>query len=209
MKQIIESLNKVMAEMPSIAKDQTMTTSNYSYKYRGIEDITKHVQKLFAENGLVMVPKVLDREITEVLRDGKVIAMDVMLTVEYRLYHAEDNDSLSIGPMLGIGRDSNDKGANKAMTQAFKYALLQMLCISDDRDDGDREIIEGNRSNEVKVTSGRASLAQITYLKKLLDTKNVELEDVSDIPIDKLDIKEASAVIERILKVDKQQGELN
>jgi hypothetical protein len=39
--------------------------------------------------------------------------------------------------VVGIGRDNSDKGANKALTQAFKYALIQVLCIADAKDDGD------------------------------------------------------------------------
>ena len=41
------------------------------------------------------------------------------------------------GVNVGIGRDHTDKGANKAQTQAFKYLLMHLFCVSDPKDDGD------------------------------------------------------------------------
>ena len=64
---------------------------------------------------------------------------DTFLEVQYRVYGpGGKEDAITVGPLLAIGRDNSDKGANKAMTQAFKYALLQVLCISDKKDDGDQ-----------------------------------------------------------------------
>jgi hypothetical protein len=46
-------------------------------------------------------------------------------------------DFIDVGPIPAIGRDNSDKGTSKCMTQAFKYALLQTLCIGDAKDDAD------------------------------------------------------------------------
>ena len=44
---------------------------------------------------------------------------------------------MTAGPFHALGRDNSDKGVNKAMTQAYKYMLLQVLCIGDRKDDAD------------------------------------------------------------------------
>jgi predicted nucleic acid-binding Zn-ribbon protein len=54
-------------------------------------------------------------------------------------------DCIEVGPIFAVGRDNADKGANKCMTQAFKYLLLQLLCVSDSKDDTDAASIEADR----------------------------------------------------------------
>lgn len=49
------------------------------------------------------------------------------------------DDSIEVGPLVGLGRDNADKGTNKGLTQVYKYALIQTLCIGDSKDDGDSQ----------------------------------------------------------------------
>lgn len=136
---VIEALLRVMRDLPGIAKSDE---SNQGYKYRGIEAITSETQALFARHGVVFAPRVLSREVREFTINNRPWTDDV-LEIVYRVYGPGGvEDVIEVGPLYGIGRDNSDKGANKAMTQAFKYALLQTLCISDSKDDGDRDTHE-------------------------------------------------------------------
>ena len=71
---------------------------------------------------------------------------DTTLIVNYTLT-SRDGSSLQ-ATTVGIGRDNSDKGANKAMSQAFKYLLLQVLCISDAKDDADGSTFEADAHYE-------------------------------------------------------------
>ena len=134
------ALAAVMAEMPSIGKNDK---SPEGYAYRGIEAVTKHVQPLFAKYGVVMVPQA---EITDIrpspaMKEGWT---DVFMRVAWTIT-GPDGSQLK-AQTIGIGRDRADKGANKAMTQAFKYLLLDVLCIADSKDDSDSHNYDQGRA---------------------------------------------------------------
>lgn len=133
---VIAALSAVMADLPGISKGEK---SAQGYNYRGIEQITAEVQPLLAKHGVVFVPRVLAR-FTKDFELGSKPWTEEQLTVEYTVYGPGGvDDTIVIGPVVGLGRDNSDKGANKAMTQAYKYALLQTLCIGDAKDDADAE----------------------------------------------------------------------
>lgn len=133
---VSQALADVMAELPAIGKGGRADPKQGGYAYRGIEQITAHVQPLFAKHGVVFAPRVEHFEVREIEVNGKPWT-DTIELVAYDVY-GPAGDHITVGPILAIGRDNSDKGANKCMTQAFKYALLQTLCISDANDDGDQ-----------------------------------------------------------------------
>lgn len=140
---ITERLCLVMKDLPAIGKEQQFDGGGARYKYRGIEDIMPHVKHLFAEHGVVATPFVEDCQIIPFdvpRKDGTVARWsDTVLKVRYRFHSAGDTDDWVEAQTVGIGRDNSDKGANKAMTAAYKYALIQVLNISDFEDgDGER-----------------------------------------------------------------------
>lgn len=132
---VVAALARVMDELPAIAKDQK---SPQGYQYRGIEQITKEAQGLFAKYGVIFAPSVEMFEQRELIVNGKPWT-DQRLLVHYRIYGPGGIEDFIDVTVPGIGRDNSDKGANKAMSQALKYALLQVLCISDAKDDTDSE----------------------------------------------------------------------
>lgn len=131
---VIEALAAVMRDLPGIGKD---AESPQGYRYRGIEAITAHAQQLLGRYGVVYVPRVVSRSIVDIEVNSKPWT-DTILSVEYDIYGPGGvDDRIMAGPVIGIGRDNSDKGANKAMTQAYKYALIQTLCIGDHKDEPD------------------------------------------------------------------------
>jgi hypothetical protein len=132
---IAVALAKVMAELPAIGKERHQTEGQgVQYAYRGIEQVTREVQTLFAKHGVVVVPAVQSIAVKDITVNSKPWT-DTTLIVNYTLV-GPDGSKLD-ATTVGIGRDNSDKGANKAMTQAFKYLLLQVLCIADKKDDAD------------------------------------------------------------------------
>ena len=141
---VTEALAKVIAELPGIGKDQQAAAQQGGYAYRGIEAITREVQPLFAKHGVVVAPHVHSYEVDHIEVNGKPWT-DTRLLVSYTVYGPGGlDDKIEAGPILAIGRDNSDKGANKCMTQAFKYLLLQLLCVSDSKDDGDQQSVSAD-----------------------------------------------------------------
>ena len=170
---VVAALAAVMGELPAIGKDQSASAQQGGYAYRGIEQITQHTQGLFAKQGVVFIPRVVHHEIRDLVVNGKPWT-DTVELVEYDVYGPGGiEDKITVGPILAIGRDNSDKGANKCLTQAFKYALLQCLSISDAKDDADGTTHEADAPPP--VPGFRSSLMAAT--EKLSDTERGLLRD--------------------------------
>ncbi len=136
---VIEALARVIRDLPGIGKDDV---SPQGYGFRGIEAITKVTQRLLAKHCVIFTPhRILNREVINLTVNGRPWT-DERLTVLWRVYGPGGREDFIELEIPAIGRDNSDKGANKAMTQAFKYALLPTLCISDAKDDGDGQTHE-------------------------------------------------------------------
>ncbi len=174
---VVEALARVMRDLPGIGKDQRAAQQQGGYAYRGIEDITRAVQPLLAREGVVFVPRVQSCEIREITVAQKPWT-DTILTVEYRIYGPGDGDPVE-ATVVGIGRDNSDKGANKAMTQAYKYALLQVLCIADAKDDADAASYEADTAD---VPAERFSRVPTPLVASVQRNRIKELIEAADDP---------------------------
>lgn len=155
---VIEALCRVMRDLPSIEKGGTAAPQQGGYRYRGIEQITPHTQRLFAQHGVLFAPRVVGYQIRERIVSNKPWT-DVIEEVEYDVYGpGGPTDKIVVGPILAIGRDSSDKGGNKCLTQAMKYALLQVFQVSDPADDADGTTHEAD-THSTRAT-GRGSRRQ-------------------------------------------------
>lgn len=142
---VIEAITAVISEMPGIGKDLQAAAAQGGYAYRGVEQITREVQPLFAKHGVVVAPHVHSFEVDHIEVNNKPWT-DTRCLISYTVYGpAGIEDRIEVGPFLTIGRDNADKGANKCATQGYKYLLLQLLCVSDAKDDGDQSSVEADR----------------------------------------------------------------
>lgn len=135
---VVAAIAAVMRELPAIGKGER---SEQGYNYRGIEQVTAHIQALCGKYGIVPVAHVLDVEVRDLTINNRPWT-EHHVSVEYDIYGpggVDDRLPTRAGPFHGLGRDNSDKGINKAMTQAYKYLLIQTFIIGDRKDDGDQE----------------------------------------------------------------------
>lgn len=175
---VVEALCRVMRDLPSIEKGGTAAPQQGGYAYRGIEQITPHTQELFSRHGVLFTPRVVSFELRELMVGGKPWT-DVVELVEYTVYGpGGPEDRITIGPVLAIGRDNSDKGGNKCLTQALKYALLQVFQISDPKDDADGQTHEADRReaapDPTKVRATPDIVGEFHHLKDQLGDVQVE-----------------------------------
>lgn len=134
-KQIYSALAKVMAEVGVVGKARKNAAQGY--QFRGIDDVVAHIQQVMAAQGVVVVPRVVERE-REVVQTKSGGAMaSVRLLVEHSFF-AQDGSSVT-ATTLGEAMDSGDKASNKAMSAALKYALTETLLIPTYEADRDTE----------------------------------------------------------------------
>lgn len=95
--------------------------------FRGIDDVYNELHPLLAKHKVFTVPEVLSSESTfETTSKGGKLFYEKMM-IRYTFY-ANDGSSVQ-ATVKGVGMDSGDKAANKAMAIGHKYALLQVFTI--------------------------------------------------------------------------------
>lgn len=133
---VIAAIARVMAEVGAVGK--TKKNQAQGYQFRGVDDVVAHVQEVMAKCGLVVIPRVVERE-REMLTTQKGGSMvSVRLLVEHTFYCEEDGSSV-VCTTLGEAMDSGDKASNKAMSAALKYCLTESLLIPTYEVDRDTE----------------------------------------------------------------------
>lgn len=139
--QIYGAIKTVMTEMNAIAKSGY--NSQQKFKFQKVEDIYNELHRVFGQVGVFTVPEVLsvEREVRSTKSGGTM--MYTVARIRFTFY-AQDGSSFR-ATTVGEGSDSGDKSANKAMTAAHKYALIQIFCIPtqdlvDDADGGGDEL---------------------------------------------------------------------
>jgi hypothetical protein len=139
MSNIYQAMAEVMRDVEAIGKDKQ--NRQQGFKFRGIDDVYNAVHPIFAKHGVFTVPTVLSERTEErQTRSGGNLIYRI-LTMKYTFF-ASDGSSVE-AVVIGEGMDSGDKGANKGMAVAHKYALLQTLCIpTEDMIDPDSEVHE-------------------------------------------------------------------
>jgi hypothetical protein len=97
------------------------------YRYRSIDDVLNRLAPLFAKHRICALPRVLERQVVE-RQDRAGLLIGVALRVAYSLVSAADG-STHVVEAYGEALDSGDKATSKAMSSAYKSAMIQAFCI--------------------------------------------------------------------------------
>lgn len=130
---VFQAINAVAADLAKegIAKDRKNTQQGYNF--RGIDDVYGALSGLLAKHKLVILPRAMDRTVTErETKNGGALFYSV-LRVEFDFISAEDG-SKHTACTYGEAMDSGDKSTNKAMSAAYKYVCMQAFCIPTEGD---------------------------------------------------------------------------
>ncbi len=135
---IVAALSAVMNEVTVVQKKERNQAQNFSF--RGIDAVMNAVGPALRKHGVVVLPNVLEHMYEPVLSaNGKAMG-HVIVKVEYNFY-GPDGDCLSC-TVIGESMDTGDKAAAKAMSVAFRTALLQSLTLPTDEADPDLDTYE-------------------------------------------------------------------
>lgn len=165
-----------------VAKDRN--NAQQGYNFRGIDDVYNALAPVLSQNKLCILPRVLDREVTERTTAKGGTLFYVVLEMEFDFVSAEDGSKHTV-KVVGEAMDSGDKATNKAMSAAYKYACLQTFCIPTEGDnDADATTHEIERNPKLqKITGAQAEALKVIVtniggkapmLLKLLKVKSFE-----------------------------------
>lgn len=133
------------------------------YNFRGIDDVYNAISPLLAEHGLCILPRMISRSCEERQSKSGGALFYVTVEAEFDLVCAEDGSKHTIRT-FGEAMDSGDKGTNKAMSAAYKYAAFQAFAIPTEGDnDADAQTHEvAARQRSTPDLSPKARAQRIT-----------------------------------------------
>lgn len=123
-KGLYAKISKIMDEIRYLSKDKTVSFKGNGYGYLSEEKITMEIRKGLIKYGLVIFPISSHME-----RVGTI----TQVTMKYKIVDSETGEFEELSA-VGQGADSQDKGAAKAMTMAFKYMQRHTFAIPSGQD---------------------------------------------------------------------------
>lgn len=182
---IYQRIKAVMDDIQYLAKDDQVSFGTTKYKAISEEKVTTAVRASMIKNGLVMYPETQD-----ILREGQITTVNVT----YRMVNIDNPDEQIQIASSGQGSDTQDKGSGKAMTYAFKYALLRTFMIPTGEDPDKISSAELDARQELETPAvnrsvlnsrilalGGGDLERVnTFICRLFKTDNLELDTITD-----------------------------
>lgn len=134
----ISAVAKEMAEQ-GISKDRENRQQGFSF--RGIDQVYNALAPMLAKHGLVILPRITERTVTERTTQKGGVLFYVVVKAEFDFVATEDGSKHTV-ITYGEAMDSGDKATNKAMSIAYKYAAFQAFCIPTEQTaiDADAEV---------------------------------------------------------------------
>lgn len=124
-KLIYGKIAEVMGALGAVGKNKKNVQQGYSF--RGIDDMYNALNTHLADAKIFFTSDILskEREERETKNGGNLLY--TILRIKWTIW-AEDGSSVTT-ETVGEAMDSGDKSCNKAMSAAYKYALMQVFCI--------------------------------------------------------------------------------
>lgn len=135
---IYAALAAVMADVDHVAKRDV--NQHQRFHFRGIDAVVNAVGPILRKHKVIVVPHVQDVHYEPVSTSTGKPATACRVLADYAFY-AEDGTSIT-ARVAAESWDNGDKAAPKAMSVAFRTALLQALALPTDEADPDSQTYE-------------------------------------------------------------------
>lgn len=139
---IYAALAKVMADCDHVAKRDR--NDHQKFMFRGIDAVLNAVGPVLRKHSVIVTPDIESVTYMPVTTTNNKSATACRVVVAYS-FHAVDGSSLSV-KVAGEAWDHGDKATPKAMSVAFRTALLQALALPTDEPDPDSHTFEQVRA---------------------------------------------------------------
>lgn len=133
---VFQALNLVKTSVGAVGKQERNAAQGFNF--RGIDSVVNAAAPYLNKYGVIVTPEVTDSnyETVEIGRN-KTAMGHVTVAVKYTFWGPQ-GDSVS-STVLAEAMDSGDKACAKAMSVAYRIALLQTLNLPTDEPDPDSE----------------------------------------------------------------------
>lgn len=172
-KNIHQRILGVMNDLDYIQKGTGKVNNQYTFVSH--DAVASSVHPLFVKHGITAIPSV--EEMTQEHNRTKCVLTVIFVNVD------QPSDYIGV-KFVGYGIDSGDKGPGKAISYAYKYALLKVLCLEtgDDPDNDANARYEPPKCLEFDSAlpdmddKRRAKLDK--FLESISKSSNKHIEDI-------------------------------
>jgi len=141
---VVQALAAVMEDVRAVGKGER--NQQQGYQFRGIDSLLNAVGPAFRKHGVVAMPMLEESSWRDVKTNSGKDSREVTVKVRYRFYGPAGDYIDAVVP--GESMDFGDKGAPKAMSVAYRIALIQALCLPTHDTDPDSESFERATSEQ-------------------------------------------------------------
>jgi len=125
---VYKAISAVARDMAEVGISKDRENRQQGFAFRGIDQVYNALAPMLAKHGLVILPRITERTVTERVTQKGAVLFYVVVKAEFDFVATEDGSSHTV-VTYGEAMDSGDKATNKAMSIAYKYAAFQTFCI--------------------------------------------------------------------------------
>jgi len=151
---IYKQLAAVMGDCREVAKRDANTEQRYYF--RGIDAVVNAVGPILRKHGVMVMPTLVHVDYGERISKSGNLGTVCRVVVDYVFTAAEDGSSITTR-VAAEAMDYSDKATAKAMSVAFRTALLQALALPTDDRDPDADNPEAAAPPKPAATTQRVS----------------------------------------------------
>lgn len=161
---VYKAISAVARDMAEVGISKDRENRQQGFAFRGIDQVYNALAPMLAKHGLVILPRITERTVTERTTKTGGVLFYVVVKAEFDFVATEDGSKHTV-VTYGEAMDSGDKATNKAMSIAYKYAAFQTFCIPTEQTavDPDAEVHYVNpqsAEDALKEFGDKAALAQ-------------------------------------------------
>lgn len=169
---VLQAISRVMSEVQAIGKSDR--NREQGYDFRGIDAVINAVGPKFRDHGIVATPLLESATYRDVQTSKGKPSRECTVKVTYRFYGPAGDHIDVVVP--GESMDFGDKGAAKAMSVAYRIALLQLLTIPTHEPDPDASTYERDNtpappSRDDLIAKAKQAIADAADLARLAELR--------------------------------------
>jgi len=164
---IVEALAAVMSEVSAVKKEDRNEAQRFMF--RGIDAVVNAVAPALRKHGVIVMPTLLDYQY-QTVEVGKNRTQMAHVIVRVRYVFSGPAGDAMCSEVIGEAMDSGDKAVAKAMSVAFRIALLQSLALPTDEPDPDSHSYERSAAAEPKPPADEETLMSLQAGMTEVDT---------------------------------------
>ena len=158
---VYQLINIIQGELAREGIGKDSRNKQQGYAFRGIDQVYNALSLKLSNHGLVILPNTVERVETSYKAKSGANSFHVVLTLDFTFIAAAMPESTHTVRITGEGMDVGDKASNKALSAAYKYAVINSFAIpvqgQDDPDAQSPEAYENVAGVDVNTQTGEIS----------------------------------------------------